>query len=191
MLRQLGYNAQAHIDGNYEVICPLVAKDAGIGEIGRMGLLMTPKNGPRVRIAVVTTDAPLNIIESENNTAFMIEFCEKCKKCATNCPSQAISHDTRKVVDQALHWKINSEKCFTYWTKIGTDCGRCIQVCPFAHPNNFMHNVIRFGIKYSKLFRQLALILDDVFYGRRPKIHKNPIWIPEYKNDKIRKIKTE
>jgi len=58
-IRKLGHPARAHIDGNYEVVCPLVAKDAGLGEIGRMGLLMTPKLGPRVRIAVVTTDIPL------------------------------------------------------------------------------------------------------------------------------------
>jgi len=35
-IRKLGYPAKAHIDGNYEVVCPLVAKDAGIGELGRI-----------------------------------------------------------------------------------------------------------------------------------------------------------
>jgi len=58
-IRNLGYPALAHIDGNYQVVCPLVARDAGLGDIGRMGLLMTPKLGPRVRIGVVTTDLPL------------------------------------------------------------------------------------------------------------------------------------
>ena len=53
LIRRLGYRARAHIDGNYRVICPLVARDAGRGELGRMGLLMTPALGPRVRIAVV------------------------------------------------------------------------------------------------------------------------------------------
>ena len=55
-IREMGYEATAHIDGNYEVICPLVAVDAGLGVIGRMGLLMTPDLGPRVRISVVTTN---------------------------------------------------------------------------------------------------------------------------------------
>ena len=58
-LKGIGYRARAHIDGNYRVVCPLVARDAGLGEIGRMGILMTPALGPRVRIAVVTTDFPL------------------------------------------------------------------------------------------------------------------------------------
>ncbi len=46
-------------DAHFRVVCPLVARDAGLGEIGRMGLLMTPELGPRVCIGVVTTDAPL------------------------------------------------------------------------------------------------------------------------------------
>ena len=46
MIRRLGYPARAHIDGNYRVIAPLVARDAGLGEIGRMGLLMTPRSRP-------------------------------------------------------------------------------------------------------------------------------------------------
>ena len=49
-IRNLGFDARAHIDANYRLICPVVAQDAGLGTIGRMGLLMTPKLGPRVRI---------------------------------------------------------------------------------------------------------------------------------------------
>ena len=49
-IRNLGHPARAHVDGNYRVVCPLVARDAGLGEIGRMGLLMTPGLGPRVRV---------------------------------------------------------------------------------------------------------------------------------------------
>ncbi|UCF68828.1 MAG: hypothetical protein JSV80_05950 [Acidobacteriota bacterium] len=46
VIRSIGYPARAHIDGNYRVIAPLVALDAGLGEIGRMGLLMTPRGVP-------------------------------------------------------------------------------------------------------------------------------------------------
>ena len=59
LIRSLGWPARAHIDGNYRVIAPLVGRDAGLGEIGRMGILMTPRLGPRVRLGVVTTDVPL------------------------------------------------------------------------------------------------------------------------------------
>ncbi|MFO7828920.1 MAG: reductive dehalogenase, partial [Bacteroidales bacterium] len=175
-IRKLGYSARAHIDGNYELICPLVARDAGLGEIGRMGLLMTPKLGPRVRITVITTDMPV-IIDEKRDFSSAIDFCNICKKCADACPSGSISFNGRKNIEGVLRWKINSESCFTYWTTIGTDCGRCIAVCPYAHPNNFMHNFIRWGIKNSYIFRRFALFMDDLFYGRKPKSKPVPSWM--------------
>ena len=175
-IRKLGYSAKAHIDGNYEVICPLVARDAGLGEIGRMGLLMTPKLGPRVRIAVITTDMPLELDQKKNYSS-LIDFCGICKKCAESCPSRSIPFDARQEIEGVLRWKINSESCFTYWCTIGTDCGKCMAVCPYSHPNNAMHNFIRWGIHNSYIFRRFALYMDDLFYRRKPKSRKNPSWI--------------
>lgn len=177
-LSEMGYEARAHIDGNYEVVCPLVARDAGLGEIGRMGLLMTPKLGPRVRIAVVTTNAPLQ--ESKfRPDASVIDFCTLCKKCATACPSKSIPFNHRSHVEGSLRWQINSETCFTYWTTIGTDCGKCMQVCPYSHPNNALHNVIRWGIRNNWLFRRIALLFDDFFYGKHHGHQKFPSWIKQ------------
>ena len=48
VIRRCGYPARAHTDGNYRVIAPLAARDAGLGEIGRIGLLITPRLGPRM-----------------------------------------------------------------------------------------------------------------------------------------------
>lgn len=175
-IRNLGYNARAHIDGNYEVVCPLVARDAGLGEIGRMGLLMTPKLGSRVRIAVVTTDIPLKTNKPKYDSS-VLDFCTICKKCADVCPSRSISFDNRKETNGVLRWKINSEACFTYWCSAGTDCGRCIAVCPYSHPNNWLHHFIRWGIKNSYIFRRFALFMDDLFYGRKPKSRNIPSWI--------------
>jgi len=172
-LRRLGFESRAHIDGNYRVICPLVARDAGLGNIGRMGLLMTPKQGPRVRIAVVTTNAPLNIGLNQIDTSIP-EFCRICKKCADTCPSRAIPFDDEAEIDGVKRWQINQEKCFTYWCQTGTDCGRCIAVCPYSHPDNVFHNMVRFGIRYNPLFRKIAVPLDDLFYGRKPPVKNIP-----------------
>lgn len=170
-LNKLGYSSRAHIDGNYHVVCPLVARDAGLGEIGRMGLLMTPELGPRVRISVVTTDAPL-VLNEKTYDPTITHFCSICKKCADICPSKAIPFDNRKMIDETLRWKINSEKCFIFWSTVGTDCGRCMSVCPYSHPNNLMHNFVRYFLKKSKLFRYFALKMDDFFYGRKPESKK-------------------
>ena len=176
-IRAMGYPARAHIDGNYRVFAPLVAKDAGLGEIGRMGLLMTPHLGPRVRLAVVTTDLPL-IPDEPIFEPSVIDFCNICKKCAEACPSQAIPFgDRQEYEDGTLRWKIDPERCYTYWTKIGTDCGRCMAVCPYSHRDNFMHNLIRFGVNHSHNFRRAAHWMDNLFYGSKPIPHSPPGWM--------------
>ena len=175
-IRRLGYPARAHIDGNYRVVCPLVARDAGLGEIGRMGLLMTPELGPRVRIAVVTTDLPL-VPTPRKWDASVLDFCTHCKKCAAACPSRSIPFGDRQELDGLPRWQINSETCFTYWCKVGTDCARCVRVCPYSHPDNWLHNLVRFGVRRSLLFRRLAIPLDDWLYGRKPKPARLPEWL--------------
>jgi len=175
-IRQLGYSSRAHIDGSYRVVCPLVARDAGLGEIGRMGLLMTPELGPRVRLAVVTADLVLVPDEGKRDYS-VIDFCRRCKKCADACPSRAISVEDRVEINGVLRWQIDSESCFTYWCKVGTDCGRCISVCPYSHPDHVLHNAVRAGLRRSALFRKVALKLDDYFYGRKPPPLKLPDWI--------------
>lgn len=176
LLKGFGYESRAHIDGDYELICPLVAADAGLGEIGRMGLLMTPKLGPRVRIAVVTTNAPLLQDKIEHNN-MMIEFCRFCKKCADCCPSQSIPKGEMKEVAGVLRWQIDSNACYKYWCSAGTDCGRCMAVCPFSHPDNILHNAVRHLIVRSRLFARFAYLADDFLYGRRPKPKSLPKWL--------------
>jgi ferredoxin len=176
LIRSLGYPARAHIDGNYRVIAPLVARDAGLGEIGRMGILMTPELGPRVRLGVVTTDMPLVPSEPCPEPS-MIDFCRICVKCAENCPSKAIPFEDRVEVDSALRWRIDADRCFQYWNVIGTDCGICMAVCPYSHPDNWAHNLARALTRRSRVARRLALFMDDLFYGRSPAPRPFPNWL--------------
>jgi reductive dehalogenase len=166
MIRRLGYPARAHIDGNYRVIAPLVARDAGIGEIGRMGILMTPGLGPRVRLGVVTTDLPL-IADPPTDDRSVVDFCTVCKKCAENCPSQSISFDDRTRIDGGWRWAIDPNTCFRYWNAVGTDCGVCMTVCPYSHPDNLAHDIVRWATRRSGAARRAALWMDHLFYGRR------------------------
>lgn len=175
-LASLGYKSRAHIDANYLVVCPLVARDAGLGEIGRMGLLMTPKLGPRVRLAVVTTELELPL-DPRNEDKSMTEFCRFCKKCADVCPSQAIPKEEMTADRNGLvRWQIDQERCFSYWCQTGTDCGRCIALCPYAHPDNLMHNTVRFLIRHAPVFRRYAAIFDDWLYGAKPTPHSECGW---------------
>lgn len=167
-LAGLGYPSRAHIDSNYLVVCPLVARDAGLGEIGRMGLLMTPRLGPRVRLAVVTTEIELPSDPARPEYS-MTEFCRFCEKCAEICPSQAIPRgEMRPDAHGRIRWQIDQEKCFSYWCQTGTDCGRCVAHCPYSHPDNLVHNSVRALIRHSYFFRRFAARFDDWLYGKKP-----------------------
>jgi ferredoxin len=172
-IRALGAPARAHIDGCYQVIAPLVARDAGLGEIGRMGLLMTPRSGPRVRLGVVTT--PLELVpDRPASDPTVLDFCDRCRKCAVNCPAAAIPDGPR--TGGALRWRIDADACFRYWNVTGTDCARCMAVCPYSHADNAFHNAVRWAVRRSAPFRRAAVRLDDLFYGRKPAPGPAPSW---------------
>ena len=174
-IRALGHPARAHIDGCYRVVAPLVARDAGLGEIGRMGLLMTPRLGPRVRLGVVTT--PLELVpDRPGDDPTVIDFCERCQKCAVNCPAGAIPDGPRAGIDGGRRWRVDADACFRYWNLAGTDCARCLAVCPYSHAANAFHDAVRWGVRRSALFRRAAVRLDDLFYGRKPAPGPAPSW---------------
>jgi reductive dehalogenase len=174
-IRAMGWPARAHIDGCYKVVAPLVARDAGLGEIGRLGLLMTPRLGPRVRLGVVTT--PLELVpDRPGDDGTVLDFCSRCRKCAENCPAQAIPGGARSGPAGEERWRIDGDACYRYWCAVGTDCARCVAVCPYAHADDPFHNAVRWGVRRSALFRRAAVRLDDVFYGRRPASRPGPPW---------------
>jgi ferredoxin len=173
-LSKLGYSARAHIDGNYQVLATAVAHDAGIGELGRLGLIMTPTHGPRVRLAVVTTDLELN--EDRPVNLGVQHFCEICKKCADNCPSASIEFGDKKNVRGVVKWQSQMETCYKFWRKAGTDCAICMAVCPYSKPHTFYHNIIRFLCTRNPVSRHIALFMDDLFYSRIPRHSEKPDW---------------
>jgi len=130
MLRELGYESRNHMDGNFLVVAPLIAEAAGLGAIGRMGILTSKSKGPRVRIGVVTTE--MELIPDEPVDFGFAEFCEICGICSRTCPGQAIPKEKRSEIDGDLRWKINQENCYERWRSLGTDCGVCLSACPFS-----------------------------------------------------------
>nr|USC32058.1 reductive dehalogenase [uncultured bacterium] len=131
-IRQMGYTARNHMDGNYLMVMPLAAKAAGLGDIGRHGLLVTPEYGSRIRLGAVSTDMPL--IANDSSPLKIREFCEACGRCALLCPSKAISKELPGNVDGVERWQIKQELCFKKWMDFGTDCGICVASCPFSLP---------------------------------------------------------
>ncbi len=170
-LRLFGYDSRAHTDGNY--LAPLVpiAAEAGLGEVGPLGLLIHPRLGPCLRISMVSTE--LELPPDKKKEFGVANFCRICLKSAENCPTRSISFDDQPAIDRGVaHWKIIQEKCFAFWKSIGTDCGLCISVCPYTNEDNLFHRLVRHYISRNAWNQRLALFFDDLFYGRRVRAKK-------------------
>lgn len=173
-IRKLGYSARAHIAGsNYQAMLPPIAWEAGLGELGRLGTIITWKYGPRSRLGLVTTDLPL---KPDKPKVWGIQnFCEKCKKCAINCPAQAIPDGDKVQENGVLKWVLDREECYKFWRRTGTDCAICIYVCPYSKSDNFFHDLIKKMASRSVLAQSLFILGDDIFYGSNPIQKKSPI----------------
>jgi reductive dehalogenase len=173
-IANLGYSATAHHLRHYDFVMVPLAVDAGLGEYGRLGYLMTKEFGPRVRLGAVSTDLPL--VPDKPVDIGVEDFCRICKKCATCCPSNSIPMEEPEEVNGTLRWKLNAETCFDYWGTVGTDCNICMRVCPWSHANTFPHKIIRELITRNQYSRRIFSVMDDVFYGKKPKPKDPPSW---------------
>lgn len=149
-IRNLGYQAVASMNDTALAI-PL-AIQAGLGEYGRHGLLITPEFGPRVRLGKIFTDLPL--VPDQPVRFGVHEFCQECRRCSSGCPVKAISPliPTDEIYNQSnikgvRKWSVNGEKCFGYWASQNSDCSICIRVCPYNRD---------FSKWYHRLWRRLA-----------------------------------
>ncbi len=96
------------------------AQAAGLGNIGRHSLLITPKFGPRVRLAGCLTEAVL-----QPTTAKEIQECGDCHICIDNCPVGALATPQG---DEPYH--INKFACRSFTAGAGYLCSECLRLCP-------------------------------------------------------------
>lgn len=163
-IRSLGYAARAHHMRNYQVLPVPLAVEAGLGELGRCGFLLTKEHGNCLRLATVTTDMPMSC-DSPVDIGVQ-DFCRMCKLCAEVCPSQAIPFGEKVLVDGVKKWQLDAEKCYKYWRKMSTDCGMCIGSCPWSLPDSWYHRISTEWATKSHIARKVLLWLYPVFYGK-------------------------
>lgn len=175
-IRGLGYQA---IPCGNDTACSIpIAIDAGLGELARNGLLITPEFGPRVRLCKVFTDLPL--VPDRPIEFGVWDFCHRCLKCAEHCPSQAIMYGepTEKPNNISnreglLRWPINAEKCLAFWAANGTDCSNCIRVCPFNKTPGWLHSAVKWGVNNAHWLDPFFVRMDDLFgYGKQVRASK-------------------
>jgi len=176
-IRRLGYPARAHHARNYQVVVPPILLWAGLGEMCRIGdCVLHPFLGPRFKAAVVTTDLPL--LPDKPIDFGMQDFCSKCKKCARECPSGALSSSEKVMYNGYEHWPTHIEKCTSMrvGNPRGSGCGTCIKVCPANKPYTLFHRAVGWTVRNSSLARSIAVRADDLLGYGKPK-PENKWWL--------------
>jgi reductive dehalogenase len=180
-IRSLGYRARAHVLCNYQVLCIPVAIEAGMGQLGRHGVMVTRELGSNLKLATVTTE--LGLAQDPPIDLGIDEFCQDCKICAETCPSGAISFGGKKVIRGVEKWAINPQACYRVWQETGTDCGVCLASCPWNKPRTAFHRFCTvLATKKHKAGWWMSLG-EKLFYGKfRPNAgpayfeKPEPIW---------------
>lgn len=144
MLEEWGYNALAVPAsqsikelGEYRGLFQhkTAATKAGLGWIGKNGLLVTEKYGPRVRLGTVLTDFKLDAGKPIETSK-----CGSCTLCVKSCPAMALYG---KLWEAGIERKeiVDAQACSEYMNKNfkhigrGSVCGICIKVCPYGIKN--------------------------------------------------------
>ncbi|MCC2099049.1 MAG: Fe-S protein, partial [Hyphomicrobiales bacterium] len=111
--RAMGYSARAHSNAHSEVIHNPAILMAGLGEVSRIGdTMLNPFIGPRSKSVVFTTDLPMQV---DKPIDFGLQdFCTQCRKCARECPCNAISFGPKVMFNGYEIWKADVEKCVKY-----------------------------------------------------------------------------
>lgn len=127
-IRSKGYQAIGCHPLGGPILYPAIAVKAGLGKIGKQGLLITKRFGPRQRLSLISINlTPLPEISQE--TVDVEQYCKKCKRCVNLCPVKAI-YDEPIVKENGIVTRIDGEKCIEYFYKT-TGCSVCIKECPF------------------------------------------------------------
>jgi epoxyqueuosine reductase len=171
-IRNLGYQAVPSMNDTALVIPLAIA--AGLGEYGRHGLVITPEYGPRLRFGKIFTDMPL--ATDKPQTMGVKEFCEECDRCAQACPANAIPHGgpvpvalNRSGLKGVNKWSVDGEKCFSYWTKINSDCAVCVRICPWTRDYSKLWNRVWRRLAGTRLRGQMLKLDDQLGGGKRLK----------------------
>ena len=130
-LRQHGFNAHAGPAVGGDVNYIPIARDAGLGEVGKNGLLITKSNGPRIRLSAVYTDIENLPFPEDNPHKWVREYCNKCNICIKKCPAHAIYNEPIVLNDGGPAF-IDHTKCAKPFSN-DNGCTLCIKYCPFSN----------------------------------------------------------
>ncbi|MDO9044963.1 MAG: reductive dehalogenase domain-containing protein [Methanobacteriaceae archaeon] len=143
-LRKNGYNTQvAHPYEGMVNFSPLAQK-AGLGWIGKSGLLMTPELGPRLKISAIFVSIANLPVKSENKYSWISDYCNRCSNCVKACPEKAL------LEKETCCGNNETELVQKLCIGCSQGCTYCIEDCPF-HTKGYEHVKIKFDKMSAKL----------------------------------------
>ena len=125
-IHSLGYRCQ--VSGptwHYGPMIPMFVQ-AGLGQLGANGQLLSPHFGSRARLQIIYTDAKLTL---DSPIDYGIHaFCQECKVCVDRCPGRALTSE--KVWYRGIEKnKLAFKRCRPIMAEY-EGCGICMKVCP-------------------------------------------------------------
>ena len=125
-IRALGYRVQ--VSGPTWYYGPMIPMfvQAGLGQLGANGQLLSPHFGSRARLQIIFTDAKVTYDEPVDYGIHA--FCQQCQVCVNRCPGRALMPEKvwyRGVQKNKLIFK----RCRPVMARY-LGCGICMKVCP-------------------------------------------------------------
>jgi ferredoxin len=181
-LQQNGFRAIPHTTEGRGVVQHF-AVEAGIGQMGVNGQLLTPVAGSRIRMALISTVAEL---AHDHPVDYGINgICDRCQVCVRRCPSGAIPA-ARRPHRGVVKSKLNLSRCFPVVAQVH-GCSICMKVCPvqrYGLPQVLDHYKSTGEIlgKGSEELESYLWPLDGIRYGvaERPRLIPGFFQVPGF-----------
>lgn len=166
-IKELGYTALRGV-----AIPQAAGVAAGVGELGRNGLIINKNFGARIHMPdPIMTDLPL--VPDQPVDIGVEDFCKICRKCANTCPTNSITFGDKVVHNGVEKYKINWLTCYKlrpYVHDQWSSCLTCAVVCPFTKPNVWWHDLTVWALRTCPYAARPALVhalkwIDDRFWG--------------------------
>jgi epoxyqueuosine reductase len=125
LLHEKGFRADVHGPAGVAISIHY-AVQAGLGQLGLNGQLLTPRAGSRCRLTLITTNALL--VHDEPVDYGIHAICDACQVCVRRCPPGAIPKQ-RAYHRGIMKAKIKSDRCFPILQQ-AHGCAICMKVCP-------------------------------------------------------------
>lgn len=131
-LKELGYKSEAHHPFGGKFLFPPHAVAAGLGIMGRNGLVITPEFGPRQRWAIISTDAEIPTL-IKNDLKSLEDYCKECGACIRECKGGATYEAPIYHEDSPVITHIDRSKCIESLIN-NNYCSYCLKICPQGNP---------------------------------------------------------